>query len=50
VRQRYERMADKKRLNVRFQQHQEVMFSTKNLRIKSTAGCKLAPRWVGPLV
>jgi hypothetical protein len=48
ARQRYKRIADKKRSDVRFQQHQEVLLSTKNLKVKSTAGRKLAPRWVGP--
>jgi len=48
--QRQKQYADQKRREVEFQVFEQVMLSTKNLRMKAPRGgtSKLLPRWMGP--
>ena len=45
---RQKKFADKKRTDVRYEEGQQVLLSTKNLHIPSAGNKKLLPRYVGP--
>jgi hypothetical protein len=46
--QRQSTSANKKRRDVTYQEGDEVMLNTRNIRLKAVGTPKLLPRWVGP--
>ena len=48
ARDRQKRYADEKRRDVEFSVGDQVLLSTKNIRLKYVGATKLMPRWIGP--